>query len=565
MELLPLAERVVGENDRDREDRTTFGLYRGGVHSTAFKTLLLLLNRNWRTASTSRDVLERTAAIKDLVYLRGKLMESCVSRGGVESLREPTASASEPDTSVSLEAAIVRVYELTVGRTPGPDEIEIWKGNLANGTQFHEFFLGRLGSAEAQRHAAARELVEDRSDAVFVQWAFELLFGRGSTAREIEHWVSRIRSGAMGRIDVLGALFGDALRQREAESGGIVHDGLSFNVLGTRRFVTLEDWQRRARELEREPPAGPDTRYRHRFHIKSAPHVMVSAITSLYKGGDFIEQFMDNITSQSVFDNYCELIIVDADSPDNEAETIKRYLGRHEGIRYIRINYRIGIYDAWNVGVKAAQGEYLTNANLDDLRRRDSFELQAAVLDNLPFVDVTYQDFYYSFDPHLPFEEIARFGYESDLPILTPYNMLEYNSPHNAPMWRKRLHDELGYFNTYYRSAGDYEFWLRCLAAGKCFYKLNDPHVVYYQNPKGLSTRPDSRGVVEAREILRTYARPLISGNLSMPMEEFLRDRLPGVPAALAWGRRDRYALVQQGLRNAARQIKYTTTSGGAQ
>ncbi len=61
-------------------------------------------------------------------------------------------------------------------------------------------------------------------------------------------------------------------------------------------------------------------------------------------------------------------------------------------------------------------------------------------------------------------------------------------------MWRRRLHDELGLFDTRYRSAGDYEFWLRCAAAGKVFHRVADPHVVYYQNPQGYSTRADTTG-----------------------------------------------------------------------
>jgi len=230
----------------------------------------------------------------------------------------------------------------------------------------------------------------------------------------------------------------------------------------------------------------------------------------------------------------------------------------------MRMNYRIGIYDAWNVGAKAARGEYLTNVNLDDLRRNDSLERQAAVLDNLPFVDVTYQDLYYTFDPRLSFDEIAAFGHETNLPIITPYNLMRFNSPHNAPMWRKSLHDELGYFNTHYKSAGDYEFWMRCLAAGKCFYKLNDPHVVYYQNPNGLSTRPDTRGVVEAKEIHKTYGRKLVSENLVMPFEQFCSEKLLSVPAALDDGKHDRYAQAQRALRNAARRNKYAAVDGAS-
>ena len=206
-------------------------------------------------------------------------------------------------------------------------------------------------------------------------------------------------------------------------------------------------------------------------------------IASLYKGGKFIRKFLDNIVTQTSFDR-SELIIIDAERPEREWEVIESYQRIYPNIVYRRINYRLGVYDAWNVGIDLSRGKYLTNTNLDDLRRRDSIELQTALLDSEPNVDVVYQDFYYSFDPDLSFDQVERFGFKSHLPIITPANMLLFNSPHNAPMWRKSLHDELGPFDNRYKSAGDWEFWMRCLASRKTFRKINIPHVVYYQNPE---------------------------------------------------------------------------------
>jgi glycosyltransferase involved in cell wall biosynthesis len=337
--------------------------------------------------------------------------------------------------------------------------------------------------------------------------------------------------------------------------------------MGTNRDLTATQLTRQAEEMaaagagqQRSQADAPreyrDARYKHRFEVSGPPRVLVSAITSLYRGGAFIEQFMDNITSQEGFRDYCELVIVDADSPEGEYDTIKRYMAEFPNINYIRINHRIGIYDAWNVAAQAAKGEYLTNANLDDLRRADSFMLQAGTLESLPFVDIAYQDLDYTFDPRLPFEEIARFGHQTALPVITLHNMVQYNSPHNAPMWRKSLHDELGYFDINFKSAGDYEFWFRCLAAGKVFYKINDPHVAYYQNPKGLSTRPDSRGLMEALEVHKRYCRKLTPEEVVMPSEAFLRRLRPSGNGEM---RRDRYryAMAQDALRTVARTRKF--------
>jgi hypothetical protein len=74
-------------------------------------------------------------------------------------------------------------------------------------------------------------------------------------------------------------------------------------------------------------------------------------------------------------------------------------------------------------------------------------------------------------------------------------------------MWRKSLHDKFGYFEEKYRSASDWEFWLRCAFGGSKFYKLNKPLGLYYFNPKGVSTNVEnfSWKQKEEKEIFMKY------------------------------------------------------------
>ena len=51
----------------------------------------------------------------------------------------------------------------------------------------------------------------------------------------------------------------------------------------------------------------------------------ISIITSLYKGGEFIKGFLDDIVGQTIFKDECELIIIDANSPEGEKEIILEY------------------------------------------------------------------------------------------------------------------------------------------------------------------------------------------------------------------------------------------------
>jgi hypothetical protein len=119
--------------------------------------------------------------------------------------------------------------------------------------------------------------------------------------------------------------------------------------------------------------------------------------------------------------------------------------------------------------------------------------------------------------------------------------------PHNGPMWRRTLHDDIGMFNNDYKSAADFEFWMRCAIAEKCFYKINRSTVAYYVNPKGLSTNADTRGITEANDTTRRLNRRLISPFLTIKKTD-LKEKLEEISGS-AIPTTDRYAMVQQALR----------------
>ena len=369
--------------------------------------------------------------------------------------------------------------------------------------------------------ASALEALSNLTNGLFIAHLYEIFLGRCALPGEVYDWKQRFAQESLPRSDLLMNFLGAAVRdERERVEAAQRHDPTAVTIMGTDIILSAAVWRDRAVELDRmnqeltTPAAIPKS------YIVRSHGVRVSAIASLYKGGRYIDKFLSNICGQSLASDF-ELIIIDANSPDNEYEVVREYQKRFNNIRYERVNYRIGIYDAWNYGVEISRGDYLTNTNLDDLRRYDSFEIQADALDGLGFVDVVYQDFFYSFNPDLSFDEVAAFGFKSDLPLVSPNNILRFNSPHNAPMWRKRLHSEIGMFDTTLKSAGDHDMWCRCLLAGKVFFKINTPHVVYYQNPQGISTRPGTRGVDEGMGILRKYGRRLISPYVYMDAEPF--------------------------------------------
>jgi len=63
-------------------------------------------------------------------------------------------------------------------------------------------------------------------------------------------------------------------------------------------------------------------------------------------------------------------------------------------------------------------------------------------------------------------------------------------------MWRKSLHEKIGYFNSDLAHAGDWDLFLRAVDHGSRFKKVDKQVGLYYLNEEGLST---SEKYAEAR------------------------------------------------------------------
>jgi len=235
----------------------------------------------------------------------------------------------------------------------------------------------------------------------------------------------------------------------------------------------------------------------------------VSIITSVYDGDEFIEKFMNEITSQSIFKEKCELILVNPNSPGNEEEIIKKYQTAFpENIKYLKLDEDPGIYGTWNYAIENSSGEYIMNANLDDSRHEQFIEIHAKTLSLNPDVDLVYSDAYVTRNPNDGYhnsEPLQRYNNEQ----FSIESMLRGNLPHNNPMWRKSVHDKHGTFETKYKSAGDWDMWLRAAFGGSVFKKINIPLGLYYFNPTGISTNPANRGWKEKdeREVFNKYVK----------------------------------------------------------
>ena len=244
--------------------------------------------------------------------------------------------------------------------------------------------------------------------------------------------------------------------------------------------------------------------------IKDLPKI--SLITSVYKAKEHIGQLLENVTNQTIFKEKCEWIILDVNpkQEDYEEKAIAEYIKKYpDNIVYKRLDEDPGVYGVWNMAVEMSSGEYITNVNCDDRRRLDAFEQQAKLLHYNKQCDLVYNDSFVVQEANQDWTNITantpRYNFEQ----FSKEAMLRHNLPHNNPMWRKSLHGKYGYFNPEYKSAGDWDFWLRCTLGGSNFIKHPEVLGIYYFNPDGISTNPENTSwkKEEEKKIFKEYIK----------------------------------------------------------
>jgi len=236
----------------------------------------------------------------------------------------------------------------------------------------------------------------------------------------------------------------------------------------------------------------------------------ISFITSMYNDEQFVEGFLEDITNQTIFKDKCELILVNCASEQKEEELIKPWLEKYpDNIKYIKLDEDPGIYGAWNLAIKESTGAFISNANLDDRKSPKFAETLAKFLYLNEDVDCVYTENLVTQKPHETFQQNTANGQAYPSEDFSIEALLRGNPPHCMPMWRKSLHDKNGWFEDKYRSAGDWDFWLRCAFNGSVYKKFGEPLGLYYFNPEGISTNHKNLSwkVKEEREVYLKYQK----------------------------------------------------------
>ncbi|MDE3075923.1 MAG: glycosyltransferase, partial [Chloroflexota bacterium] len=191
----------------------------------------------------------------------------------------------------------------------------------------------------------------------------------------------------------------------------------------------------------------------------------VAVIVSLYRAADKLPAFLEMVRQQTLLrTGEVELVFVDSGSPDREIEIYRQFAASSElPAVYARTKRRETIQAAWNRGIQLSRAPYLAFLGVDEGLRPDALGILTGELDANPEVDwvmadsiVTALDKRGIFDRDVM--KYDRAGYRHDWHYLD-CTFLSYV----GGVYRRSIHDRLGYYDESFRAAGDTEFKNRTL------------------------------------------------------------------------------------------------------
>ncbi|MCH8342450.1 MAG: glycosyltransferase [Planctomycetes bacterium] len=195
----------------------------------------------------------------------------------------------------------------------------------------------------------------------------------------------------------------------------------------------------------------------------------VTVIVSLYKAANKLAVFLRRLNQQTLLrDSQIELVLIDSGSPTNEYDVFNK-CARDLSIPavipavYARTRQRETIQCAWNRGLWLTRTPYVAFLGADEIVRPDCFEILADELDKNPDVHwvqgsalVTEVDWNGVLDSDVMCYD--RTGFREGLHYLDCTYVAYVGA-----LYRKSIHDRVGFYDPTFQAAGDTEFKNRAL------------------------------------------------------------------------------------------------------
>ncbi|MCD6322728.1 MAG: glycosyltransferase [Clostridiales bacterium] len=211
--------------------------------------------------------------------------------------------------------------------------------------------------------------------------------------------------------------------------------------------------------------------------IGSNNPIKLSIITAVYNRVEMIEDAIISVLDQ--WNEEMEHIIIDGGSTDGTLDVLKKYPHL-----IIISEPDSGIYDAWNKGIKAAKGEYITFLNSDDLWFSNVVEQILDQLNGCKEIIITNAVVYeYSGNNSQTFYK--RYDSLKGEQLLS--SLINRPPAINAWIISKEVFNSVGEFDTHFTIAADVDFCIRAIVKDVQTIPIDIDFYKYFSHPKSIT------------------------------------------------------------------------------
>jgi GT2 family glycosyltransferase len=209
----------------------------------------------------------------------------------------------------------------------------------------------------------------------------------------------------------------------------------------------------------------------------------ITIICSNYNSDLWIDEYLNYVNYQK--NTEFDIIFIDAHSNDNSLSKIKNFeFNSNIECKIIECKEKIGLYAAWNIGVKSAKTKYIMNFNTDDMLFDYALETYDKWINIDKEADIIFGPFglVKTRDMH-DFSLYAKWPKYNHALLMYEYLCGPF------PLIKKKVFDEIGYFDESYITAGDYEMTARMSKNGYKFKQIDQCIGCFYERNDSISNR----------------------------------------------------------------------------
>ena len=239
--------------------------------------------------------------------------------------------------------------------------------------------------------------------------------------------------------------------------------------------------------------------------------MQVSVIIATYNRAFTVARAIKSLQNQTYDD--VQIVVVDGNSTDNTLSIIKPMLNDKDIILSEPDN---GIYDALNKGLALAEGDIIAFLHSDDLYYNDKTISTVMDVFSDADVDVVYGDVLFFSSKKLN-RSVRK--YRSDK--LLKKNLAWGKMPaHPAMFIKRKVYEKIGYFETDFMIAADYEFMCR-LVNYVNLKSIYIPDIFVRMQLGGISTGGLKNTILLNQEVLRALNKNNIYSNIFMLLSKY--------------------------------------------